>query len=133
MNRDDKDYERWHKLKSRINATQSSPLRYKEREIWWIHLGHNVRDEEDGKGSNFSRPMLLFKGFSSHLIWGVPLSTTSKRGKYYYAFDFNCKTSVALLTQMRALDTNRLISRVGMIGLDDYCNIKRAIVRIIGV
>lgn len=133
MTRADRDYEKWHKIKASINLRQASSLGYKERDIWWVYLGQNVGDEEDGKGEYFSRPVLVLKGFSSHLLWGIPLSTTSRRGKYYHSFEFNGKTSVALLSQMRTIDTNRLISKVGMIGPDDYTEIKGAIMKLIVV
>jgi mRNA interferase MazF len=64
--------------------------------------------EEDGKGRRYTRPVLIVKGFSRRLVWGVPLSTTENRGKYYFEFPVaKGKNSVALLSQFKVFDTKR--------------------------
>lgn len=119
-----KRFRAWHKLKYRISHNSDLPLGYKERDIWWLSLGHNVGVEEDGKGEMFNRPVLVVRGFSKYLFWGVPLSTTDKTGKYYHSFVVGGKVSTALLSQMRVFDTRRLISKYGMIGAKDFNTIK---------
>ena len=69
-----KRFRAWHKLKYKISHNSDLPLGYKERDIWWLSLGHNVGVEEDGKGEMFNRPVLVVKGFNKDLFWGVPLS-----------------------------------------------------------
>ena len=59
-----KNYKAWNILKTNINSVPNAPLAYKERDVWWVSLGHNIGDEEDGKGNSFSRPVLIVKGFS---------------------------------------------------------------------
>ncbi len=77
-----KDYEVWHTKKASLNATRNEVYFY-EREVWWVAIGHNIGDEEDGKGHNFARPVLIVRKFNKSLFYGVPLSTALKRGKYY--------------------------------------------------
>lgn len=120
----EKDFPGWLTLKEQVHNQQQSPLGYKERDIWWVCIGHNVGTEEDGKGENFNRPVLIVKGFSKYLFWGIPLSTTEKRGEYYYPFVLNTRVSTALLSQMRVFDTRRLINKVGMINQKDFAEIK---------
>ena len=44
-----KDFDGWNKLKQQINArANDSTLSISEREIWWVSIGVNVDDEEDG-------------------------------------------------------------------------------------
>lgn len=123
-----KDFIAWHAVKAAIHS-KTKTVGYKEREVWWFALGHNVGCEEDGKGTDFTRPVLIVRGFSSALFWGLPLSTTNKRGIYYYPFT-NAKgtTSVALLSQLRAFDTKRLIVKQEMINATDFAAIKRSLI-----
>lgn len=122
-----KRYKAWHKLKSRIHNSSSTPPFYKEREIWWVSLGHNVGVEEDGKGNDFNRPVLIIRGFSRYLFWGIPLSTTKKTGIYYHPFVVNNKVSTALLSQLRVFDTRRLINKYGMVSQKDFKAIRTKI------
>ena len=119
-----KRFRAWNKLKIKLNMQQSLPAGYKERDIWWVSVGHNIGVEEDGKGNTFNRPVLVVRGFNRYMFWGVPLSTTNKDGKYYHKFVVNGKTSTALLSQMRVYDTKRLISKYGMAGKHDFLVIR---------
>lgn len=120
-----KRFRAWHKLKYRLHFNTNLPAGYKERDIWWVSVGHNVGVEEDGKGEMFNRPVLIVRGFSKYQFWGVPLSTTKKTGKYYHPFVVGGKTSTALLSQLRVFDTRRFISKYGMASANDFRNIKK--------
>lgn len=124
-----KRFRAWHKLKVKLHVNKHLPAGYKERDIWWVSIGHNVGVEEDGKGTLFNRPVLVVKGFNKYLFWGVPLSTTSKTGRYYHQFVVNGKISVALLSQLRAYDTRRLVSKYGMAGIHDFSAIKGKLIK----
>lgn len=119
-----KRFRAWNKLKVKINISTDVPAGYKERDIWWASIGHNVGVEEDGKGETFNRPVLVVRGFSKYQFWGVPLSTTKKTGKYYHPFMVNGVVSTALLSQLRVFDTRRLISKYGMLNAKDFGVIK---------
>ena len=94
-----KSYSIWTPLKQEINNSNLRPLGCKEREIWFANLGENIGFEEDGKGNDFTRPVLVLRVFNKNFCYVVPLSTTNKRGKYYYPFDSKTgKISVALLS-----------------------------------
>lgn len=123
-----KRFRAWSKLKRKIQDSKTIPAGYKAREIWWVALGHNVGVEEDGKGENFNRPVLIVRGFSRFQFWGIPLSTTDKRGPYYHPIVVNGNVSTALLTQIRVLDTRRLINKYGMLNQKDFSEIKLKLV-----
>jgi mRNA interferase MazF len=124
-----KDFPGWHSLKQRLDSTirPMTSTGYKERDIWWVSLGHNVGFEENGKGGKFSRPVLVVKGFSAEVFWGVPLTSKVKSGKFYYPFIISGLTvpSTALLTQLRIFDTKRMTTKIGMINEKDFKEIKR--------
>lgn len=120
-----KDFTDWMEIKQRIQNSYNRPGGYAQQDIWWVSIGANVGFEEDGNGYRYSRPVLIVKGFSRELFWGIPLSTTSNRGKYYYEFNLKGKTSVALLSQLRPFDTLRLITKYAVIGDDDFMVINK--------
>jgi mRNA interferase MazF len=127
-----KKFNGWMILKDAIHNSDKPSVFYKQREIWWVSIGRNVGFEEDGKGEYYSRPVLVIKGFSKQLFWGVPLSTTKNRGIYYHEFIVNDKTSVALLSQLRTFDTLRLVSKYGTASQRDFDVIKNKIKDLIG-
>jgi len=123
----EKNYAAWHRLKSSIQYDDSTRLGYRIREVWWVHLGHNIGDEEDGKGRSFTRPVLIVKGFNRHIFWGVPLTSIQKQGMYYYSFKIKGTTTVstALLSQLRTLDAKRLVTKLGTVTEYDLDEVKK--------
>ena len=68
------------------------------------------------------------KVFSREFCHVVPLSTTEKRGKYYYPFDGKTgKISVALLSQSKPIDIARLSRKVGYIDKENFKEIQKGI------
>lgn len=127
-----KDYEIWTPVKIEVNNKELFPKGFKEREIWICNIGDNIGFEEDGKGKDFTRPILILKVFNRRFCYVLPLSTTQKRGKYFYPFDGNTgKTSVALLSQMRAIDSIRLRGKIGFINKQDFMKIKNQLKELI--
>jgi mRNA interferase MazF len=127
-----KDYKIWTPIKSEINNNELCPRGIKEREIWICNVGDNIGFEEDGKGDDFTRPVLIFKVFSKRFCYVIPLSKTEKRGKYYYAFDGNNGiTSVALLSQLRSMDSSRFRDKIGFVKKEEFEEIKKRILELI--
>lgn len=119
-----KRYNVWTKLKRKIHACEPSAY-CKPREVWWVSLGHNVGYEEDGKKDNFDRPVLVLKVFSRYLFLGIPLTSKDHSGDYYYKVEYNGVTSIAILSQVRALSQNRLLNKVGVIPMDMFNDLKK--------
>lgn len=108
-----KDFNKWNIKKISINNTSNVPF-FHEREIWFCFLGANVGLEQDGQGEDFQRPVVIIKKFNNEICWAIPLSTTKKRGKYYFAFPFNENlTSVAILSQIKLIDAHRFSRKIG--------------------
>jgi mRNA interferase MazF len=115
-------------VKASINNSPDRPVGFRERDIWICSIGENVGFEEDGKGSKFARPVLILRTYGAFMCHVVPLSTTPKRGAYYYLFDGGTgKESVALLTQSKVIDSSRLKRKIGVIKANDFQSIKRMI------
>ena len=96
---------------------------FHEREVWFVKLGVNIRHEQDG-GKDFLRPVLIIKKFSRNLFWAVPLSRTSRRGKYYHELNFKGGVSVIVLSQLRLIDAARLSYYKGRISNKEFRIIK---------
>ncbi len=121
-----KDFDAWNRQKKHTESQDR--LFFQEREIWFIRLGENVGFEQCGKGSKFLRPILVFKKFNNQVFWGIPLSKTKKRGKYYFPFQFkNNVESCAIITQLRLFDAKRLKYKHGMMRKNEFVSIKKAI------
>lgn len=120
-----KNYGVWTPVKIGINNNASYPRGYKEREVWICNVGENIGFEEDGKGDDFVRPVLILKVFNKKFCHVVPLSKINKNNKFHYAFDGKTgKISIALLSQSRAIDSSRLVRKIGIAGKEDFAFIK---------
>ena len=127
-----KNYTAWTAVKVGIENTLSRPIGFKRREIWICSIGENIGQENDGKGVFYARPVLILKAYGNKMCHVVPLSTTSRRGDYYYEFDGHTgKMSVALLTQSRVIDSARLRRRIGKADKADFDIIMDKVVQIL--
>lgn len=120
-----KDFEIWHDHKSNIHDNKERPF-FHEREIWFISLGLNIGFEQDGKGEEFKRPVIVLKKFNNECFWGIPLTKKSKKGKYYFNFDLEGRGSnTAILSQLRFLDAKRLQYKIGHVSDKQIEDIKQ--------
>jgi mRNA interferase MazF len=123
----EEQYNNWNKIKKDI-ANENITVGFKNRDIFYMNMGKNIGFEQDGKGHNFVRPVVIVKGFNKYIFFGIPLSTKIKEGKFYYNFRFNKKDeiveNIALLSQMRLFSTKRLLNKIGMMNIDDFDKMK---------
>lgn len=96
-------------------------------EVWSCYLGANVGYEQDGKGDDFMRPVVVIKKFGADTFWGIPLTTKVKKDKsYFFTFTFiEGVVSTAVLSQIRLIDARRLGYLVGNIHIDDFEKLKK--------
>lgn len=129
-----KDYVDWMEVKRVIHNNNAAPVGMKERDIWLCSIGENIGFEEDGKGHDFVRPVLLLKVYNREFCHIVPLSTTSRRGRFYFPFDGTTgKISVALLSQSRPIASARLHEKIGYISLPDFQILKKKLAETLGL
>lgn len=121
-----KELDSWNLLKKVIDNSSSLPT-FKTREVWWCRIGLNIGHEENGKGSSYSRPVLILKKFNKHIFWGLPLSTKVKMKCYYHQILFNEKQQSIMLSQIRIFGSERLTSKMGKLSFDQFQTIRRAL------
>lgn len=128
-----KNYCNWMKVKAESHNAENRPQAFKVRDIWIASIGENIGYEEDGKGTEFARPVLILKTYGKNVCHVVPLSTTPKRGIFYYPFDGHTGVvSVALLSQSRTIDSARLKRKIGAADEKDFECVKERIRNLLG-
>jgi mRNA interferase MazF len=107
-----KDFDGWNENKKEINE-KVGPFCH-EREIWWCALGVNVGFEQDGSDIEYRRPILILKGLSQETCLVIPLTTSKSVHKFRPAIGMvEDKEACALLSQMKVIDTKRLVRKIG--------------------
>lgn len=104
------DFDTWNEQKKKIEVDNDLRNNFpKEGEVWMYDLGRNIGFEQNGSGTNFSRPVLIVKKFNNHMFWAIPLSTKQKKFDFYFNYidPHNQKVS-AVLAQMKLVSVKRL-------------------------
>ena len=129
-----KNFDEWNIVKkNRDSILREEHIVYcKEKEVWWISLGLNVGDEEDGKGELFERPVLVIKKFNNNLFWGCALSTKIKENnKYYIKVKVADEFQSVIISQLRLYDSKRLQDKIAFLSEDDFNKTKTAIKKLL--
>jgi mRNA interferase MazF len=124
-----KDFDTWNEEKKFINVRQdTSAIFFKEQEIWWTHFGLNVGNEQDGKGEEFLRPVLVLKKFSPTMFYALPLTTKKQTRNYLVPCPSLDKVSRQVnITQMKTLDIRRLDRRITFVQEEHFAVIRKAV------
>lgn len=123
-----KDFDTWNVRKKNIQDEEQA-RRYHERDIWFCALGVNVGFEQDGTGSNFDRPVVIIKGFNANTFFAVALTGRKREGKYYqYLGVIEEREASAVLSQVRILDTKRLVRKIGVLDHQKFEKLKHALI-----
>lgn len=104
-----KQFDEWNSVKKEIEDYHRAPV--KLGEIYWCRIGLNIGVEQDGKGDDFMRPVIIIKKFSDQIVDKTPAQE--------------------ILNQIRPIDTKRLLSSLGQIGTTEVSKIINAYYEII--
>ncbi len=117
------DFEKWCSVKKEI-ATKKKIIGIKERSVVFVHLGKNIGYEQNGKGEQFLRPVVVLKVYNRNLFVGVPMTSQEKEGYFYQKLECHHKDkiyhSIAILSQIRIFDTKRALYTKGMVAKEDF-------------
>lgn len=125
-----KDFDSWNTEKKNIHDTERTPA-FHEREIWWCSIGLNVGGEQDGKNTNFERPVLVIKKFNNKLCWVLPMSTVPKVGIYYHNLEYEGIVFSVILSQLRLVSVKRFNRFVRKISTFHFSNIKNKLINLL--
>ena len=118
-----KSFKEWFKLKISLWNKESKVV-FKQGDIWWCSLGVNLGEEIFGKGTKFTRPVLIFRKFTSNSFLGLPLTKQEKKGTWYVEITIHGEKRWVMLNQARVLDKKRLTSRIGVLDDADLKKVK---------
>jgi len=123
----EKDFDNWNKRKKIIHSKSESKL-YHTRELWWCSLGVNIGSEQDGSGEKHDRPVLILKGLSKHTCIILPLTSSTEKHKMRIPIGkVQNKEASVMISQIRVVDTKRLIYKIGFLDEDIFNKITKAI------
>lgn len=126
-----KDFDSWNNQKKDIHNLGENKF-YKEKEIWWCDLGINVGFEQDGAGKDNERPVLILKGLSQNTCLIIPLTKSLKQHKMRISVGkINDKESSAIISQIRIIDTKRLINRIDILNWKKFEEIRKTVKNLI--
>jgi mRNA-degrading endonuclease toxin of MazEF toxin-antitoxin module len=124
-----KEFDSWNTFKKDMD-TKSSKMFCHPREIWWCSLGVNVGFEQDGTGDNFDRPVLVIKGFNERMFFAVALTGRRRVGTWHFPLGIiDDREASVVLSQVRVIDTKRLIRKVMTIDQKMFEDLKVALKR----
>lgn len=121
---DTKDFDKWN-LKKKSTELEEKRL-YTTREIWWCRLGLNIGFEQDGSGEEFLRPCVIVQGFGPRVCIVIPLTTSlSKHPLRMPIGKVDTKLASALLSQIRSIDTRRLVEKIGFLDKEIFEELRK--------
>lgn len=124
-------YDEWNEVK-KTTSKESLLVGFKPRDIFYIKMGHNLGYEQNGKGEDFVRPVIVLKKLNNHMFIGIPTSSQIKKGSFFYEFEFEQRTAngskkvkdIAILAQIKTFSTKRLLNKIGVINKDEFEKLK---------
>ena len=121
-----KDFDKWNKIKKEVDSKiENDRLFFADGDVWWVHLGLNVGFESNGKDEEFMRPVIVLKKHNKYSFLALPLTTASKTNKYRISVGIiDGKNAFANLSQIRNLDSKRLINKIGHLDMKIMRKIK---------
>ncbi len=126
----------WISQKENLNYLQLTDekgeqiLNLKEGEVRWCQWGVNVGDESNGKGEFFMRPVLIFKKLSTNVFWGLPTTSKTKNGSWFYNVD-KPEVKTVILNQIKLIDKRRLGEKIVELSESEVLKIKEAFKKIV--
>ena len=112
-------------MKKRTHA--GLPRLYTVREIWWCRLGMNIGSEQDGSDTLFLRPVVIIRGFGANACLVIPLTTSARDHSLRVPVGaIDGQEARANLSQIRVVDTRRLIEKIGFLEKHLFADLKKA-------
>ena len=122
-----KDFDSWNRKKKVIHNNDESKL-YHMRELWWCSLGVNIGSEQDGSGENYDRPVLILKGLSKQTCIILPITSSLEKHKMRIPIGkVQDKEASVIISQIRVIDTKRLIYKIRFLDKNIFNNITKTI------
>ena len=127
----EKTFKEWNLEKEKLDKSKKIRT-FREGEIWYISMWKNIWFEENWKWDLFLRPILVLKKFNKNIFIWIPLTTVVKEDIFHYSFvSTSWKTSYAILSQIKLLDSKRFFRKIWNIKFKDMKILKEKIRKLI--
>lgn len=125
---DEKDtFDEWNGVKKITDAEDASHY-FREGDIFFTRIGKNIGFEQDGKGRDFMRPVVVVRKFNNEVFFGVMLTTRNNENPFYMSIGkIRGKENFAILSQCRLLDARRLDHKIGHVPRHSFLSLKERI------
>jgi len=121
-----KNFDEWNKKKKQADKDVSRF--YTVREIWWCRLGVNIGAEQDGNGEDFLRPIVIMRSFGVNTCLIIPLTTSAQKHPLrIFVGKVKDENASAILSQIRVVDTKRLVEKAGFLNKDKFKELRKAV------
>ena len=122
-----KDFDKWNEQKKKLH-NEIDALFFHESEVWWCSLGVNIGFEQDGAGDEYRRPVIVLKGLSKNTFVAIPLTTSAKPHSMRPSVGkIDGEEARALLSQIRVIDTKRLVRKIGYLDKEVFKHIRKTV------
>jgi|TARA_R110002033_G_scaffold63018_1_gene113918 mRNA interferase MazF len=121
----DRFFDEWNEIKKELTKNERK-LGIKSREIFWANIGQNIGYEQNGKGKNFVRPVIVVRKLTKDLFLGIPTTTTLREDNdYFHKFKYTIYNNEvlnvsALILQVKVFSIKRIMNKIGMINKEDF-------------
>jgi mRNA interferase MazF len=128
----EKDFDRWNGIKKATDAAdEAARLYFREGEVWWVRLGKNIGYETDGNSREFTRPVIILKKYNQFSFLALPLTTAEKPSPYRLPIGtVDGRKAFATLSQLRNIDSKRLVKKIVHLDADILAAIKKEASRV---
>ena len=127
-----RDFDRWNRVKKATDAANEDarPF-YREGQIWWVRLGKKIGYEMNGKDCEFTRPVIVLKKYNQYSFLAAPLTTAAKPNPYRLPIGIvDGRHAFATLSQLRNIDSKRLVKKIAVVSEDVLDVIKKEASRV---
>jgi len=88
----------------------------------------NIGFEQDGSDIEYRRPVIILKGLSKQTCLIIPLTTSTNKHRLRPAIGLvEDKEACALLSQMKVIDTKRLVKKIGNLDKKTFEDIRKTV------
>jgi mRNA-degrading endonuclease toxin of MazEF toxin-antitoxin module len=128
--KEDIEFDKWNEIKKDINK-KDIIRSFEERQIIYLKVGKNIGFEQDGKGDEFLRPVLIYKKFNNNQFIAFAMTSQNpnpKNAKYYYQIK---DKSYVILSQIKTYSAKRISHIIGKISKNKMKEIHRQFVDLV--
>jgi len=120
-------FDQWDTLKRKTHNFTDRHF-FREGDVVFMRMGKNVGFEQDGKGNDFARPVLVVRKFNQDVFFGLALTTHAKKHPLYVSIgSIDGVENIAILSQGRLYDQRRAIRKIGHVPLVLFRVVKQAL------